>query len=98
MGPKPRKTSSDWCLANFSFQRYAYCQENTLLRNSKLYVFGSSATSVLKFSTELDIFIKHPKNGIFLQCSMDSPVQCYLEKANMVENLCSWYLVKKNSE
>ena len=69
-----------------------------MLRNSKLYVFGSLATSVLKFSTELDIFIKHPKNGIFLQCSVDSPVQYYLEKANMVENFCSWYLVKKNSE
>ena len=55
------------------------------MRNSKSEILCSLADSVLKFSTKIDAFIKHPKNGNFLHCSIDSLVQCYPEKANLIE-------------
>ena len=39
-----------------------------------------SADSVMKFSTEIDIFIKFPQNQNFSHYSIDCPVQCYPEK------------------
>ena len=45
------------------------------MRNSKLYIVGFSADLILKFSSEIDIFIKHTKNWNFLHCSIDSPVE-----------------------
>ena len=56
------------------------------MRNSKLYIVGFSADLILKFSSEIDIFIKHTKNWNFLHCSIDSPVQCCPEKAYLVVN------------
>ena len=41
--------------------------------------------SVLKFSTEIYIFIKQPKNWDFLYFLIDSPVQCFPEKAKKSE-------------
>ena len=44
-----------------------------------------------KFSTEIEIFIKNLKTWNFLQCSINNPVQCCLEKANLMINFCSWW-------
>ena len=44
------------------------------MRNNNFKVFGFSADSVLKFSTEIDIFIKFPQNENFLISSTDYPV------------------------
>ena len=35
---------------------------------------------------------------IFLHCSIDCLVQCCPEKANLIENFCSGYLMKNSSE
>ena len=75
MGPKTGKTLviGDCCGANFSLQRDAYYhfQENRLqsgitsykllVLQGSLNLLGSLADSVLKLSTKIDIFIKHPK-------------------------------------
>ena len=45
------------------------------------------ADLVLKFSTEIDIFIDHLKNWLLLNYSIDSSVQCCPEKANSMQNL-----------
>ena len=45
-------------------------------------MIGFLADSVLKFSTEIEIFIKHYKNWIFPQFLIGSPVQCCPKKAN----------------
>ena len=55
------------------------------------------AEPVLKFSTEIDIFIKSPKTE-FSHYSVESPVQCCPEKANFMQNFCSWYLMERFSE
>ena len=51
--------------------------------------FCSLADSLLKSGTEIYIFIKHFKNGNFLHFSIDIPVQCCPEKANLMQNFCS---------
>ena len=43
------------------------------MRYSKSYIGGVSAYSVLKFSTDIDIFINNAKTE-FLHFSIDSPV------------------------
>ena len=54
---------------------------------------------MLKFSTEIEIFIKHLKKlNLILHFSIGSPVQCYPEKANFMQNFCSWYLMGVFSE
>ena len=55
------------------------------MRNGKSQIVGFLADSVLKFSTEIDIFISNPKTE-FLHFSIDSPVQCCPEKANFMQN------------
>ena len=67
------------------------------MRYSKSYIGGVSADSVLKFSTDIDIFINNAKTE-FLHFSRDSPVQCYPKKVNFLKNFCSWYLMKRFSE
>ena len=47
------------------------------------------ADLVLKFSTEIFMFIKQPKNRDFLHFSIDSPVPYSSEKANYMQNVCS---------
>ena len=61
------------------------------MRNSKSQIVDFLAFSVLKFSTEIGIFIKTPRTE-FLHFSMDSPLQCYPEKANFMQNFCPCYL------
>ena len=65
------------------------------MRNSKSYIVGCLADSVLKVSTEIDVFMKHLQNWIF---SKDSPVQCYPEKGDLMQNFCSCYLLERFSE
>ena len=55
------------------------------------------ADSVLKFSTEIDIFINTPKLN-FLHFSTDSPAQWCPEKAYFMQRLYSWYLMERFSE
>ena len=45
----------------------------------------------LKFSTEIYIFIKRPKNLDFLYFLIDCFVQSSPEKANLMQNFCLWY-------
>ena len=67
-------------------------------RNSKSQIGGFLlADSVLKFSTEIYIFINTPKTEI-LHFSIDSPVQCCPEKVNFMQKFCSWYLMERFSE
>ena len=54
----------------------SFLEEYIAMRNSKSYIVGFSADSVLKLSIEIDIFIKFPQNETFfafvdnLFCSM----------------------------
>ena len=57
-----------------------------------------SADSVLKIITEIDIFIKFPKNEIFSHSSINCLVQCCPEKAILMQKFWSWYLMEKISE
>ena len=59
---------------------------------------GFSAHSVLKFNTEIDIFIKFSKNKNFSHSSIDSLVQCCPEKAILIQKFWSWYLMERFSE
>ena len=59
------------------------------MRNSKLQTVIFLADSVLKFSTEIYIFIKHSKNWDLLHFLVDSQFQYYPEKANLMKNFCS---------
>ena len=59
------------------------------MRKGKPQIVGSLADSVLKFSTEIDILIKHPKIWTFLHCLKDTPGQCFPEKVNLMEDFCS---------
>ena len=61
------------------------------MSNSKSLIVGFLADSALKFSTEIGIFINTPKTE-FLYLLMDSPVQCYPENANLMQNFCPCYL------
>ena len=60
-------------------------------RNIKLKIVVFKADSILKFSAEMYIFIKHSKNWYFLYFLIDSPVQCSPKKANLMQNFCSRY-------
>ena len=53
------------------------------MRNSKSNIVGFLSDSVLKFSTEIYIFINTPETG-FLIFAIDGPVQCCPEKANFM--------------
>ena len=66
--------------------------------NKEQQVINFLADSVLKFKTEIDIFIKDPKNWMFLHFSVDSPVQCCPEKSNLMQNFCSLHLMERFSE
>ena len=55
------------------------------MRNSKSYIVGFLADSVLKVSTEADIFIKQPKNVLSSYFLVDSLVQCCPEKVNLTQ-------------
>ena len=55
------------------------------MRNSKSYIVGFLADSVLKISTEADIFIKQPKNVLSSYFLVDSLVQCCPEKVNLTQ-------------
>ena len=66
-------------------------------RNNKSQIFGFSVLK-LKFSTEIDIFIKFPQNGNFSHFSVDYPVQCCPENANVMQNFWSWYSIERFSE
>ena len=67
------------------------------MRNNEFKVFGFSAASVLKFSTEIDIFSEFPKNKSFSISSTDYPVQCCPEKAILMQKFWSWYLMERFS-
>ena len=54
------------------------------MRNSKYQTVGFSAESVLKLSTEIDIFIKFPQNNTFSHLLIVCPVQCCPEKATLM--------------
>ena len=55
------------------------------MRNSKSYIVGFLADSVLKISTEADIFIKQPKNVLSSYFLVDCLVQCCPEKVNLTQ-------------
>ena len=63
------------------------------MRNSKSQIAGFLADLVLKFSTEIDIFINTPKTE-FSNFSIDSAVQCCPEK----EILCKTLLMLFNGK
>ena len=67
------------------------------MRNSKSLIVGFLTDSVLKFSAEIEIFIGIPKTE-FLHFLINIPVQCCPEKANFLQIVCSWYLMKRFSE
>ena len=52
----------------------SFLGEYVAMRNNNFNVFGFSADSVLKFRTEIDIFIKFPQNENFSISSTDYPV------------------------
>ena len=92
---------SNCCGANFSSQMLIVCHFRRIKCNKEYQVincwFCSLADSVLKFSTETFIFIKHLKNWNFLHFSIDIPVHCCPEKANLIQGFCSWYLIERLS-
>ena len=53
------------------------------------YNVGFSADSVLKFSTEIDIFIKFPKSENILHSSIGCIIQCCPEKAILMQKFWS---------
>ena len=62
--------------------------------------FYSLADSLLKFSTEIYILSNTSKTEIFYifrQFFTFIPVQCCPEKANLMQNFCSWYLIERLS-
>ena len=66
------------CGANFSFQRDAFI----VIFRRQIAVRNRLADSVLKLSPDIGIFVNTRKTE-FLHFLMDSPVQCYLEKASL---------------
>ena len=72
----------------------SFLGEYVAMRNNKFKLFGFSADSVLKFSTEIDIFTKFPQNENFSIFSLDYPVQCCPEKAILMQKFWSWYLME----
>ena len=68
------------------------------MRDKKSEIVGFSADSGLKFSTEIDTFIKFPKNKNCSHSSIGCPVQCCPEKAILMQKLWSWYLMERFSE
>ena len=51
----------------------------------------------MKVSTEIDIFIKLPKNKKFSHSSTVCPVQYCPEKAILMQTFWSWYLMERFS-
>ena len=67
------------------------------MRNSKSEIVGFLTDSVMKFRTEIYIFINSPKTE-FLHFLIDCRVWCFPEKPNFMKNVCLGYLMERFSE
>ena len=63
------------------------------MRNSKFLIIAFLADSVLKFSTEIYIFIKHPKNWDFLHFPLNAAL-----KKQIWSKILFMVLIERSSE
>ena len=88
--PKPWKTSLK---AKWLFWYLFLIPDGCLLSSLE-----GCLTKKLKFSIKTNIFIKFPQNRNFSHFPIDYPGQCCVEKAILMQNFCSWYLLERFSD